>query len=100
MLQKALERNWQQWDMGSLDGYVPAAAIWIRQCGSRIYQQEGQLENVRDSKWKGQQVWSRERWEYWKKRFEWVTTVKTLKESTRDEARQCVEQMEDIEQRF
>ncbi|OJJ82137.1 DUF3632 domain-containing protein [Aspergillus glaucus CBS 516.65] len=79
VLQKALERNWQQWDMGSLDGYMPAAAIWIRHCGSRIYQ---------------------ERWEYWKKRFEWVTTVKTLKESTRDEARQCVEQMGDIEQRF
>ncbi|KAE8384141.1 hypothetical protein BDV23DRAFT_191957 [Aspergillus alliaceus] len=100
VLQRTLERQWQQWDLGSLDGYVPAAAVWIRHCGSRIYQQKGRLENVRGSTWKGQQAWSRERWDFWKKRFQWVMTQKTLKKHTRDEAGECVERMEDIEKRF
>lgn len=64
VLRKALETNWRQGELTNLDGYVPAATIWIRECGSRMYQERGVLEKMPGSKWKGPGTWSRERWGY------------------------------------
>ncbi|KAB8251390.1 hypothetical protein BDV35DRAFT_399522 [Aspergillus flavus] len=67
-------------DIRTLNGFVPAAAVWIE-----YY------------KWTGPAGWSKERWAFWKERFEWISTVTALDRQTRKIATKPVEQMTSIE---
>ncbi|PYI04438.1 hypothetical protein BO78DRAFT_471299 [Aspergillus sclerotiicarbonarius CBS 121057] len=82
-------------DIRTLNGFVPAAAVWIEYCGKEIYEKEGSLgqEYPAYDKWTGPKGWSKERWALWKGRFEWISTVTALDRKTRKIAKGVMEQM-------
>ncbi|PWY92286.1 hypothetical protein BO70DRAFT_327382 [Aspergillus heteromorphus CBS 117.55] len=86
-------------DVRILNGWVPAAAVWIEYCGKEIYKKEGSMgwEAVAFGRWTGPKGWSKERWAYWKKRAAWVSTVTALDRKTRRIAKSMMERMERIE---
>lgn len=87
-------------DIRTLDGWVPAAAQWIIYCGKEIYDKEeswGGEWRIK-TKWIGKEGWSKERWAFWKQRFQWVGTVTALNRSTRKLAKEMVGRMNMIEQ--
>ncbi|RAL15960.1 DUF3632 domain-containing protein [Aspergillus homomorphus CBS 101889] len=88
-------------DVRTLNGFVPAAAVWIGYCGKEIFEKEGSLgrEIAAYDKWKGQGGWSKERWAFWKERFEWISNVTALDRKTRRIAKETVEWMGQIEQK-
>jgi len=88
-----------------LNAKIPAAAQWIQITGQRLYEMEGKLEGEHDwqdealnSKWKGGKGWSKERFVFWRERFEWMTTITALEKSTQRIARDCAERMKKIEE--
>ncbi|KAF4258532.1 hypothetical protein KXV68_005688 [Aspergillus fumigatus] len=85
-------------DIRTLNGWVPAAAQWIRYCGKEIYAMEGSMGREFPTKWTGSEGWSKERWAFWKKRFEWVSLVTALDRKTRRIAKETVQEMARIEQ--
>lgn len=48
--------------------------------------------------WKGDSMFTMERWELWKERLRWVSEQDELLERTRDDARNLVRLMQGIEQ--
>lgn len=83
-----------------LDIKVPLAAEWLRVVGPRLYHMEGRLEgewdwqtDVLNVKWKGEKGWSKERWVFWKERFEWMTKVTALEKWTQRTAGDCADMM-------
>ncbi|KAF1963838.1 hypothetical protein CC80DRAFT_353121, partial [Byssothecium circinans] len=68
------------YNVRTLDGVIPAAVEWVKYCGSHMYHQEGELFEypMRNAKWNGAQGWSKERFAFWRSRFEWVATVTAL----------------------
>ncbi|GFF60131.1 hypothetical protein IFM51744_10186 [Aspergillus udagawae] len=84
-------------DIRSLNGWVPAAAQWIRHCGKEIYEMEGSMGREFPTKWTGSEGWSKERWSFWKERFEWISFVTALDRKTRRIAKEMVEEMARIE---
>ncbi|EAW23643.1 DUF3632 domain-containing protein [Aspergillus fischeri NRRL 181] len=85
-------------DIRTLNGWVPAAAQWIRHCGREIYAMEGSMGREFPTKWTGSEGWSKERWAFWKERFEWVSLVTALDRKTRRIAKETVQEMARIEQ--
>ena len=88
----------------TLNAKVPAAAQWIKMTGQRLYEMEGDLSGEYDwqdeelnSKWTGGKGYSKERFAFWRERFEWITTVTALEKSTQRIARECAERMKEIE---
>lgn len=86
-----------------LDIKVPLAAEWLRVVGPRLYHMEGRLEgewdwqtDILNVKWKGEKGWSKERWVFWKERFEWMTKVTALEKWTQRTAGDCADMMEKI----
>ncbi|KAB8199947.1 hypothetical protein BDV34DRAFT_230743 [Aspergillus parasiticus] len=67
-------------DIRTLNGFGPAAA-----------------EISAWDKWTGPAGWSKERWAFWKERFEWISTVTALDRQTRKIATKLVEQMTRIQ---
>ena len=72
--------------------------------GQRLYEMEGDLSGEYDwqdeelnSKWTGGKGYSKERFAFWRERFEWITTVTALEKSTQRIARECAERMKEIE---
>ncbi|KAK6811556.1 hypothetical protein RU639_012684 [Aspergillus parasiticus] len=86
-------------DIRTLDGFVPAAAVWIEYCGKEIQDKGGYIDQEIPAwdKWTGPAGWSKERWAFWKERFEWISTVTALDRQTRKIAPKLVEQMTRIE---
>lgn len=86
-----------------LDGLVPAAAQWIFYAGRALFECKDQIEPGGSDPMKGGALWSgrsgffRERWDLWKKRFEWVQAVERVTASTKEMAKQAVESMSEIE---
>ncbi|PYI00708.1 hypothetical protein BO78DRAFT_401863 [Aspergillus sclerotiicarbonarius CBS 121057] len=82
-------------DIRTLDGWVPAAAVWFRLCGRAMYEKEGHemSSEWEGSKWTGKPGWSRERWAFWKERWGWIAQVTALNRGTREIAREMVEVM-------
>ncbi|KAF9249958.1 hypothetical protein DTO006G1_5917 [Penicillium roqueforti] len=48
--------------------------------------------------WKGDSSFSKERWDFWKERLQWISEQNELMERTRDDAQKLVEIMHSIEQ--
>ncbi|KAE8312646.1 hypothetical protein BDV41DRAFT_588900 [Aspergillus transmontanensis] len=86
-------------DIRTLDGFVPAAAVWIEYCGKEIHDKGGYIDQEIPAwdKWTGLVGWSKERWAFWKERFEWISTVTALDRQTRKIATKLVEPMTRIE---
>ncbi|KAF4631004.1 hypothetical protein G7Y89_g7132 [Cudoniella acicularis] len=83
-----------------LDGRVPAAAQWMIYNAKGLYENKGLMGDEYDhdpTNWKGQKGWSKERFAYWRERFEWVSTVNELDEATRQAAKEAVEVMKKVE---
>ncbi|KAL7624427.1 hypothetical protein AAE478_005991 [Parahypoxylon ruwenzoriense] len=111
---RALERT--PWDENSvtfdpegykvtgLDGYVPAAAQWITYCAEGMYdislsggpRMPWEYPHT-GTNWGVQRGWSRERWDFWRKRFLEISTMPELKEGTRLVAKECAERMGEVE---
>ncbi|PWY93761.1 hypothetical protein BO94DRAFT_622116 [Aspergillus sclerotioniger CBS 115572] len=90
-------------DIRTLDGWVPAAAVWFRVCGkemyevSRVGEEEMMFGEWKGSKWVGRPGWSRERWMFWKERWGWIAGVTALNRRTREIARDVVVVMGRVE---
>ncbi|KNG85045.1 hypothetical protein ANOM_006966 [Aspergillus nomiae NRRL 13137] len=99
LYEKLRDEELEEIDIRTLNGFVPAAAVWIEYCGKEIYDKAGSLgrEIPAWDKWTGPEGWSKERWAFWKKRFEWISTVTALDRTTRRIATNLVEQMTRIE---
>ncbi|RHZ57496.1 DUF3632 domain-containing protein [Aspergillus thermomutatus] len=93
------DRLLEEIDIRTLNGWVPAAAQWIRHCGKEIYEMEGSMGREFPTKWTGSEGWSKERWAFWKERFQWISSVTALDRKTRRVAKEMVEEMASIEQR-
>jgi Protein of unknown function (DUF3632) len=87
-------------DIRSLNGSVPAASMWIKFNGKGIYEMQGQMEDEYDydkTNWIGQKGWSKARFLYWQKRFEWISKVTALDKETRSAAREAAGLMQQIQ---
>lgn len=84
-----LEHN----DVRQLNGTVPGLAEWIKSHGSRLYGMTGPMNSEPNALWKGPHGWSKERWEFWQKRFEWISLVTILARSTKDIAKEMAKEM-------
>lgn len=88
------------------DAYVPAAAAWIFGEGKKLYLTEMDLtpsdRNQGDpgrggDLWKGKAEYSKERWAFWKQRFEEISEKTDLREETRKIAREAAVTMSEAE---
>ncbi|KAF2638024.1 hypothetical protein P280DRAFT_405719 [Massarina eburnea CBS 473.64] len=98
------DRELELYSIKILNAKVPAAAQWIRWVGQRVYEMEGEIEGefewqneALNSKWNGEKGCSKERFAFWRKRFEWISTVTALEKDTQRIARECAELMKKIE---
>jgi len=82
----------------ALDGYVPATAVWFKKLGDCIYNMEGETYEYdwNPIKWSGGKVYSKERFQFWIERFEWISTVTALERKTRDIAKDTAQLMRSI----
>ncbi|KAI9931377.1 hypothetical protein ASPWEDRAFT_169780 [Aspergillus wentii DTO 134E9] len=96
------DRFMEEMDIRTLNANAPAAAQWIKYCGKEIYNMEGSLGRevtIITTKWTGKPPgWSKERWAFWKERFEWIAGVTALDRKTRRIAKETAEEMSRIEQ--
>ncbi|RAQ57653.1 spherulin-1B precursor [Aspergillus flavus] len=78
-----------------IKGYIEE----IEYCGKEIHDKGGYIDQEIPAwdKWTGPAGWSKERWGFWKERFEWISTVTALDRQTRKIATKPVEQMTSIE---
>jgi Protein of unknown function (DUF3632). len=65
--------------------------------------EEGHLQTGATKKtdwnlWRGDSSFSRERWDFWKERLQWISEQTELMERTRDDAQNLVKIMHSIEQ--
>lgn len=87
-------------DIRSLNSWVPAAATWIKVIGRGLYEMEGPMGDEYDwvtTNWKGAKGWSKERFAYWRERFEWISKATVLDRSTKNDAKEAAELMKAIE---
>jgi Protein of unknown function (DUF3632) len=88
-------------DIKTLNGTVPAAAVWIKINGKGLYEMEGKMNDEYDfdaTTWTGSRGWSKERFAYWRERFEWISKVTILEKKTKEDAREAAELMKKIEE--
>ncbi|PVI01373.1 hypothetical protein DM02DRAFT_641888 [Periconia macrospinosa] len=85
---------------------VPAAYHWLKHEGDRIYRLQGPMNGEYEwqnealqVKWTGEQGYSKERFAFWRERFEWMTKVTALEHSTQRLAKECAELMQAIEEK-
>jgi hypothetical protein len=98
------DRELERTSIRILNAKIPAAAQWIKHVGQRLYEMEGELAGEGDwqndrfnVKWTGSKGWSKERFAFWRERFEWMTTITALEKSTQRIARECAGRMKEIE---
>ncbi|KAI2617360.1 hypothetical protein GGR54DRAFT_204150 [Hypoxylon sp. NC1633] len=86
-----------------LDAYIPAAAQWLKFCAEGMYEKalSGQSRSweypYNETNWGAQKGWSKERWDFWRKRFLEISEMPELKEETRLMAKECVDKMIEVE---
>ncbi|KAI1438128.1 hypothetical protein GGR50DRAFT_530383 [Xylaria sp. CBS 124048] len=96
-IKQALETN------PIIDADVLAAEPWITYCADSIYDRcleggEMSWEYPHTGTSFGvQKGWSVQRWQYWRKRFEEITTAPRVTQAVKDVARQCAEKMAEVE---
>ncbi|KAI1388389.1 uncharacterized protein F4822DRAFT_244790 [Hypoxylon trugodes] len=89
--------------INALDVHVLAAAPWLAYCAEGMYEKAlaggrksweypGTLSN-----WGVMGGWSKERWDFWRKRFPELSNMSELKEETRTVAKECAERMAEAE---
>ncbi|KAL5115510.1 hypothetical protein ACEQ8H_006573 [Pleosporales sp. CAS-2024a] len=88
-----------------LNAKVPAAAQWLRHVGQRIYDMQGDMDGEHDwqtkvlnPKWKGPKGYSKQRFSFWRERFEWMAQVTALDKDTQKIALECAQEMKKIEE--
>jgi hypothetical protein len=85
----------------TLNSTVPAAAVWFTINGKGLYEFEcdevGNEAPWNQTNWKGPKGWSKERFAYWRERFEWISNVSELDVETREAAKEAVEAMKKVE---
>jgi hypothetical protein len=98
------DRELENVNIRILNDKIPYAAQWIRLVGDRMYRMEGKLENEHDwqnealnCKWTAPKGWSKQRFSFWRERFEWMTTITALEKSTQKVANECADIMRNIE---
>jgi hypothetical protein len=118
-LNEALERNYSDNDenrhkpatrVEKFDAFVPAAAAWILGAGKALYEKdedvdpkharkETKLEDLKEGErlWPASARFSKERWAFWKSRFDQFSGMEEVEEETRKVASEAVETMETIE---
>ncbi|KAK2601873.1 hypothetical protein QQS21_004559 [Conoideocrella luteorostrata] len=89
-------------DVRVLNNWVPAAALWMKINAKGIYEMQGKMSNADEqnwdpSLWKGVRGWSKERFAFWRERFEWISKVTALERSTRNDATEAAKIMRDVE---
>ncbi|CAG9982042.1 unnamed protein product [Clonostachys byssicola] len=83
-----------------LDALVPAAAQWIIHCPRELYEKAvegGEMDSEYDhngTNFGTKKGWSLDRWAYWRKRFEEISNMENLEDSTRRIAKASVEKMD------
>lgn len=80
-------------DIRHLNGTIPAVAQWIKIQGRALYEMAGPMDLEREELWDGPPGWSKERWKFWRQRFEWVASVTALDRRTKNIAREAAEEM-------
>ena len=101
-LRDALEEEYE--DGSALDGYIPAAAQWIFYAGSLLYACEDEIvsDPIGGDPYRGGDLWTgkhgfcKERWQFWKVRFEWAAGS-DLQLETKRIAREAVDVMNKID---
>lgn len=87
--------------MKTLDATVPAAAAWIRINAKGVYEMEGEMNGeyaYNPTNWKGKVGWSKERFRFWRDRFEAISGFKGIEGRTRRDAREAAEIMRKIDE--
>ncbi|KAH8592203.1 hypothetical protein B0O99DRAFT_674755 [Bisporella sp. PMI_857] len=87
-------------DIKSLDGRVPAAAVWFTTDAQAIYELGGEIgdeyENEKtDFDGRG---FSKKRFAFWRERFEWISGVEELAEKTKAAAKEAAAAMKKVEE--
>ncbi|KAH3939849.1 hypothetical protein HBI24_226770 [Parastagonospora nodorum] len=87
-----------------LNAKIPAAAQWLQHVGRRLYDMQGNMTGEHDwqtavlnPKWTGAKGYSKERFVFWRERFEWMTKVTALEKETQKLAQECADKMKEIE---
>ncbi len=96
-LKDALERT------PVVEADVLAAEPWIAYCADSIYDRclQGGLMSWEyphtGTNFGVQKGWSKQRWQYWRKRFQEISNAPETSQAARDVAKQCAEKMEEVE---
>ncbi|KAK8863408.1 hypothetical protein PGQ11_009643 [Apiospora arundinis] len=83
-----------------LDALVPAAAQWILNCPRELYEKAaagGEMDSEYDhngTNFGTKKGWSLDRWAYWRKRFEEISNMEQLEDSTRRIAKEAMDKMD------
>ncbi|KAJ5188022.1 Protein of unknown function DUF3632 [Penicillium cf. griseofulvum] len=100
-LRKALETPADQLSAGDLEAMILAAAAWISILGADIYQWNEGFDGALGKGgplWKGQHGFCKERWQFWKVRFEELVKIEVdLGDEVRTAAKDAKRMMEEIE---
>jgi hypothetical protein len=86
-------------DIKRLDNWIPAASVWIQINAQGLYEMEGPMNTEREwivTNWKGKRGWSKERYGFWRERFEVIGDIGELEEKTRELAREAAKIMKSI----
>lgn len=89
----------------TLDAEMPAAAVWIMVLAEKLWEREEVWESSETKGdpagggklWKGKSGFCKERWAFWKGRFQLLSQRKALRDETREMATEAFEKMESIE---
>lgn len=75
-----------------------AGSIIFKFLGRKDLSQTGANKKTDWNLWRGDSSFSRERWDFWKERLQWISEQNELMERTRDDAQKLVKIMHSIEQ--
>ncbi|KAI8633930.1 hypothetical protein F5Y19DRAFT_415791 [Xylariaceae sp. FL1651] len=96
-LKQALERT------PTVEADVLAAEPWVTYCADSIYDRclQGGLMSWEyphtGTNFGVQKGWSKQRWQYWRKKFQEISNTKKTSQEVRNVAKQCAEKMEEVE---
>ena len=101
-MRDALEDEYE--DTSVLDGYLPTAAQWIIYAGRLLYTCEDEIapDPLGGDPYRGGDLWTgkhgfcKERWQFWKQRFEWAART-DLHLETKKIGREAVDIMSKID---
>jgi len=84
-----------------LNALVPALAMWIKIDCKGIYEMTGNMTGDTDHRvllWKGPKGWSKERFNFWRQRFEAISQISELEQKTRDDAKEAAILMRKVQE--